>query len=71
MIVWGYICLDRQCSLIFISQHLEDDILIAKFLAIENKLDVAGHRENVVIAPVLIIQLLKIINQADKLVASP
>ena len=56
MIVRGRIALEGQCCLVFVEQYLDQHILVLYIPAIEYKLDVACHWENLRAVPVLFSQ---------------
>ena len=60
MIIRGDIGFDGERCLVFTEQHLEDDVFIGRRPAIKHELQIRSHRNDFVITPVRIVQLLQI-----------
>ena len=48
-----------ECCLLFIEQHLHPDVLVVDVMTIEYELDIATHREYLVVIPVVILQFVR------------
>ena len=51
MVIRGYICLQGQGGLVLVEQYLDKHVFVGRVLAIEYNLQVAGHRNHMVVNP--------------------
>ena len=70
MIIRGDVCRNGQLRLLFVQQHLKDDVFVLRVLTVENKLDIAGHGEHQTGPPPVGLQLLKVVGHEIKSVES-
>ena len=70
MIIRGYVCLQRQRGLVFVEKHLYQDILVVNAVPIEYELQIACHRNYLIVSPATSFHLIKVVCRQVKVIDS-